>query len=188
MINVQPQNEEVLYAVDPIVRVNRQDIAELIRKAAGNARNRIRVCTHRNIEDRLHEMLIVHTRDTYVRPHKHLGRSESFHVIEGEVDVVIFDEAGAVADVLRLGSYSSGKTFYYRIADPLYHTLLIRSDVIVFHESINGPFCREDMVFAPWEPEATDVAAQKEFLERVERDVAAFSSGKPESCQELSRR
>ena len=175
MINVHPQNEEVLYAVDPIVRVNRQDISELIRKASGNARNRIRICSHRTAQDRLHEMLIVHTRETYVRPHKHLGKSESFHVIEGEVDVVIFDEEGAVADAIRMGSYESGKTFYYRIADPLYHTLLIRSDVIVFHEATNGPFRPEDMIFAPWEPDANDVAAQKEFLKRVERDVAALT-------------
>jgi len=177
MIQVKQFNDEVLYAVDRIVQVDQLDITELIHRATDNTRKRVRICTHQDVADKLHEMLIVHTHDTYVRPHKHFGKSESFHVIEGAVDVVIFDDAGEIADVIVMGDYSSGKTFYYRIADPLYHTLLIRSEVIVFHETTNGPFERSDTLFAPWAPEDKS-PLQKEFMDRLSAGVASFLRGR----------
>jgi cupin fold WbuC family metalloprotein len=173
MINVNKLNDEVMYAADPIVQLSRLDIGELIERAGRNPRKRVRICTHKGIADNLHEMFIIHTRETYVRPHKHLGKSESFHVIEGAVDVVVFDDRGEITEVIAMGDYSSGKTFYYRIADPLYHTLLIRSEVIVFHEATNGPFERSDTLFAPWAPE-DGAPSQKEFMERLTAKVASF--------------
>lgn len=177
MIQLRPFNDEVFYAADPVVQVGRTDISELIQRAEQVARKRTRICTHRDVADKLHEMLIVHTRDTYVRPHKHLGKSESFHLIEGAADVVVFDDQGSIADVIIMGDYSSGKTFYYRMADPLYHTLLIRSKVIVFHEATNGPFERSDTLFAPWAPE-DGAPAQKQFMERLATNVASFRGRK----------
>jgi cupin fold WbuC family metalloprotein len=131
----------------------------------------MRVCTHRDPGDSLHEMLIVHTKDTYVRPHKHAAKSESFHVIEGEMDVVVFDDHGAVTDVLRLGDYRSGRTFYYRMHEPLFHTLLIRSEVVIFHEITAGPFRPQDTIFAPWEPPPDDVAARAGHVRALEKEI-----------------
>src|SRR5580704_9266068 len=98
-METKTESAEVLYADERIVTIDAADIADLAGAAAVNPRRRIRVCAHRSVDDRLHEMVIVHTKDTYVRPHKHLGKAESFHVIEGEVDVVVFDEHGAVDEV-----------------------------------------------------------------------------------------
>jgi cupin fold WbuC family metalloprotein len=160
-------NSEVLTAGDPIVRVGGPDVEALKRQALANPRRRIRICAHPDTGDRLHEMLIVHARNAYVRPHKHVNKSESVHIIEGEVNVVFFDEAGGVAEVVQMGDYHSGRKFYYRIGEPLYHTLLITSEFLVFHEVTNGPFRREDTVFAPWSPEEGDPAACAVFQERI---------------------
>ena len=168
-------NAEVLYPDEQIVKVDQQDIAFLKEQASHNPRQRIRLCAHRDVADTLHEMLIIHAKNTYVRPHKHVGKSESFHVIEGIVDVVLFDEAGAVTDVIKMGEYASGRRFYYRISDPLYHTLLIRSEVLVFHETTNGPFKREDMIFAAWAPDENDQAARDSFINHLEDTVATFT-------------
>lgn len=168
-------NDEVLVAEEPIVRVSGADIATLKQQALTNPRQRIRICTHPDTSDRLHEMLIVHTRGTYVRPHKHLNKSEAVHIIEGEVDVVFLDEAGVVIDVVRMGDCRSGREFYYRVGSPLYHTLLITSEFLVFHEITNGPFRREETIFAPWAPEESDPVACSEFQTRIARDVAARS-------------
>jgi cupin fold WbuC family metalloprotein len=162
------ESAEVRYATDAIVVVDAGDVAGLKRAAEENARRRIRLCAHHSTDDRVHEMLIVHARDTYVRPHKHVGKSESFHVIEGDVDVVVFDDGGQVADVIRMGAVPSGRPFYYRIADALFHTLLIRSEVLVFHETTAGPFQRADTVFAPWAPEDGDDAAVRSYLAELE--------------------
>ena len=164
-------NPEVLYAGEGVVTVDADTISALKEGALHTERRRIRLCTHPGVDDRLHEMLIIHERGTYVRPHKHLGKSESFHVIEGHADVVVFGEDGRVAQVIPVGEYGSGRMFYYRMAEPLFHTLLIHSDVLVFHETTNGPFRREDTVFAPWAPEERDTAGVASFLAEVEKAV-----------------
>jgi len=171
-MRTKTESAEVLYADDRIVTVDSAGIADLKRAAENNERRRIRLCTHRRVDDRLHEMVIVHALDTYVRPHKHLGKSESFHVIEGDVDVVLFDDDGGVSDFIPMGAFASGRPFFYRIAAPRYHTLLIRSDVLVFHETTGGPFRRDDTVFAPWAPEDGDAAAVSRFLADLEVRVA----------------
>ena len=169
-------NPEVLVAEEPIVQVSRADVEFLKASAAQNERKRIRLCTHPDVDDRLHEMLIVHAKEAYVRPHKHLNKTESVHIIEGLVDVIVFDDVGNIIEVIRMGDYASGHRFYYRMSGPYYHTLLIRSDVLVFHETTNGPFRREDTVFAPWAPDEADLAARKAFMEQVARTAARFTS------------
>lgn len=168
VVRAKAESPEVRYATDPIVLVDAADVARLKHEAGENPRRRIRLCAHHAVDDRLHEMFIVHTRDTYVRPHKHLDKSESFHVIEGDVDVVLFDDGGRVTDVIAMGPFSSGRPFFYRVASPLFHTLLIRSDVLVFHETTTGPFRRADTVFAPWAPEDGNPAAVGRFLADLE--------------------
>ena len=88
-------------------------------------------------------MLIVHERGAYVRPHKHPAKTESTHIIEGLVDVVLFEDDARIERVISMGDYASGRAFYYRMDVPVFHTLIIRSDVLVFHETTNGPFERK---------------------------------------------
>ena len=90
--SLRAQNPEVYYSDDAIVTADDATIAELKRIAAGNPRLRSRLCTHPDPSSGLHEMLIVHHREAYVRPHRHFGKPESFHVIEGTAQVVIFEE------------------------------------------------------------------------------------------------
>ena len=80
---LRAQNAEVYYSDAAIVTADDAVIAELKRIAAQNPRLRSRLCTHPDPSSGLHEMLIVHHREAYVRPHKHLAKPESFHVIEG---------------------------------------------------------------------------------------------------------
>jgi cupin fold WbuC family metalloprotein len=167
MIATRPESPEVLYPAEDMILCEAADWEELKRLALANPRRRIRLCAHRSPSDTLHEMLIVHTRDAYVRPHKHVGRIESFLVLEGDVDVVLFDEAGNITNVIPMGAPASGKQFYLRMNTPTYHTLVIRSEVIVFHEATNGPFNRADTVFAPWSPDEANHGAIREYMTRL---------------------
>ena len=157
-------NPEVLYSKDLLTTTARSDIDLLKKLSKRNPRKRIRLCAHDSADSRLHEMLIVHERSAYVRPHKHPGKSESTHIIEGLVDVVVFDDTGRIENVIRMGDYASGLMFYYRMAVPMFHTLIIRSDVLVFHETTNGPFDRKDTVFAPWTPDDGDPEAASAYM------------------------
>jgi len=54
------ESAEVRYATDDIVLVDAADVARLNEAAAQNPRRRIRLCAHLGVDDRLHEMIIVH--------------------------------------------------------------------------------------------------------------------------------
>ncbi|HLF18651.1 MAG TPA: WbuC family cupin fold metalloprotein [Candidatus Omnitrophota bacterium] len=165
-------NDEVLYTDEEITRVSAADIDFLKKEALRNPRQRIRLCSHRDVEDTLHEMLIIHTKDTYVRPHKHLGKSESFHVMEGQVDVVMFGEEGVIQEIIPMGDYASDLNFYYRLNRPLYHTLLIYSDFLVFHETTKGPFRREETLFAPWAPDEKEAEKVTSYMRQLTQYVS----------------
>ena len=160
-------NDEVLYPNERFVHLNAIDLAFLKTEAFKNPRKRIRLCTHQSVDDKIHEMFIVHTKDAYVRPHKHINKSESFYLIEGEVDVIFFDDHGDISKKVEMGSPFSGKFFYYRISDPFFHTFCIKTDLICFYEVTEGPFNRFDTIFPTWAPDGSDVEQAKEFLNKL---------------------
>lgn len=112
-------------------------------------------------------MLIALDRGTYVRPHRHPDKSESFHVVEGALSVVLFGDEGQVRETIPLGEYASGRAFYYRLAEPVYHTLLVQSPVAVIHETTNGPFDRSATEYAPWAPAEEDGDASCAYLHEL---------------------
>jgi len=156
-------SEEVFYARDGIVRIGPEEIDVVKRQALFNPRRRCRICAHPSTEDRLHEMIIVHAGDLYVHPHRHPGKSESFHIIEGRLSVVLFDDAGHEVDRIRMGPPGSGRAVFYRLSQALYHTVLLEDPIVVFHEVTNGPFVAGETEFAPWAPGDGDAPAQAAF-------------------------
>lgn len=164
---VRKESDEVYYADCGVVRLGANDLEELKRIALANPRKRSRLCTHSAPSDVMHEMFIVHAKDAYVRPHRHLLRREGLTVLEGEADMVIFDDDGKVAGAAKMNELD----FYQRINLPLYHMLLIRSEFLVFHEATSGPFSRTDSEFAPWSPADDDPIAVRAFTRTVEGKV-----------------
>jgi cupin fold WbuC family metalloprotein len=171
-------NREVLFATDAVVTLDYRSISFLKEKSLESERKRVRLCAHKDIQDPLHEMFIVHTKDTYVRPHKHL-RCESFHVVEGRSDVVVFTDDGTIGSVIRLGDYRSGLPFYYRLEESCFHTVIIRSDVMVFHETKQGPFNPSETLFAPWAPDGDERTSRDSYLRRMALDVETFLEEQP---------
>ena len=142
-------NDEVYVATEAIIRLDRRAV-DFVREASlRNARGRARICAHRDAGESLHEMLIAIAAASYVRPHRHHGKIESFHLVEGEAEVVILSETGAVDDVVTLAPDAS---FYYRLDAPRYHTVLPASPVLVIHETTNGPFDPAQTDWAPFAP------------------------------------
>jgi len=163
--------DEVLVATNDVVSVASADLVVIRERAARGARKRARLCAHRTTADPLHEMLICLARGTYVRPHRHEGKSESFHIIEGELDVVLFRDDGTVREVISMGPYSSEKAFFYRLMEPCFHTVVVNTLQVLFHETTNGPFDPTDTEFAPWAP-AEDEPAAVEYMNQLRRHFA----------------
>lgn len=169
VVPVDIVSEEVLYAATSTPFISLEDVERLKMLAAENRRKKVRLCIHPDPEALLHEMLIVLARGNYVPPHKHIDKTESFVLIEGEMDVILFDTLGKVTNVIKMGSCESGKVFCFRIPPDLFHSVLVRTRTVVFLETTTGPFRRENMLIAPWAPlEGTEEAlAYHEFLKEV---------------------
>jgi cupin fold WbuC family metalloprotein len=170
-VPIEKKSDEVFQATGGVVQVRAVDVAEVVRMGTTTARKRSRLCAHPGPDDRLHEMLICLDRATYIRPHRHGGKPESFHVIDGELDVVVFHDNGSVREVVRMGPYHSGKAFYYRVMEPSYHTVLVRTPYALFHETTTGPFARGDTDYAPWSP-AEGEPEVAGYVERLRAAVA----------------
>lgn len=132
-------------------------------KARITPARRARLCAHPTPEADQHDMLIASHRDTYVAPHRH-AKSESFSVIEGEADLLLFESDGRLARRITMGPAKSGLPMFYRMPAGRYHSLAIRSEVLLFVESTRGPFSRQDMEEAPWAPPATDADAGRAYI------------------------
>jgi len=160
-------NDEVLYPKEGFVSLKNADMAFLKAQASKNPRKRIRLCAHQNTDDKIHEMFIVHGKDAYVRPHRHLNKTESFYLMEGEADALFFNEAGQVVRRIEMGALGSGKQFYYRLSEPVYHSLIIKSPAITFFEVTSGPFDLKDTEFPAWAPDGKDEARAKQYMSRL---------------------
>lgn len=162
---------EVIQATNEITTVRRQDLQVIKDNAARSSKLRSRICAHKSSTDKLHEMIITLQRGCYIRPHKHPNKAESFHIIEGLAYVVIFKENGEIAEVIPMGDYYSQYNFYYRIESPLFHTVVVLSDQLIFHETTSGPFHKEETIVAPWSPPEEDVAGQEDFIEKLRSEI-----------------
>jgi cupin fold WbuC family metalloprotein len=175
-MNLRKVSDEVFIALDSIVKFGADEI-ELVKKhARQSARRRSRICAHKSNDDPLHEMLIAISAGSYIHPHRHVSKSESFHIIEGEVDVVVFDEAGKIVDVIELGAVGSGRRFYYRLSDSAFHTLLIGTDLLVMHEVTNGPFAKDQTILAPFAPTEDQAQKAQAYIAGVAERAAQYRS------------
>lgn len=165
----------VYLAKDLVVKIDAYDVRSLIETAKALPRARARVCSQRENETPIHEMIIALGRETYVRPHMHPRKTESFHVIEGLCDVVLFEDDGKIREVISLGDYQSGNIFFYRIADPIFHTLVIRTPIFVIHETTNGPFLAGETVTANWAPEESQTEAARNYMAELVKRVNDFT-------------
>lgn len=167
-------SEEVFVAENQLTIVNRPLLEKLGKESKKAPRKRIRLNIHQDLDDPIHEMFIIHTKDTYIRPHKHLLKNESLHIIAGEADIIFFDEKGGIINVIQMADYNSGRDFYYKLSKPWYHTLIVKSDILLFCETTNGPYRKSDTILAPWSPEEKDSLAVKNYMMKLADKVNKF--------------
>ncbi|MBI1252532.1 MAG: cupin fold metalloprotein, WbuC family [Alphaproteobacteria bacterium] len=156
---------EVLYTRDTdVVRAGMEVVSILRERALASPRKRCRLCAHPDADAVQQEMVIVMHRDSYVQPHRHFGKSETFTVFEGEVDALIFDESGAVIETIPMGPFGTSRQFFYRMPERVFHSMIFRTDWLVYLETTSGPFDKTASEGAPWAPTEHDPAAGRAWL------------------------
>ena len=153
MLNkIQKENNEVIYLQDSTFTIDDNEIQRLIKLSKKNKKKIIRLCLHKNVNSDVHQMIIVHPKNYYIRPHKVLDKSETGMILKGNCDLILFEDDGVVKEKISMGPISQkNKPFIYNFPKNTYHTLLIKSD-LVFLEIIKGPFRRSKVKFAEWAP------------------------------------
>jgi cupin fold WbuC family metalloprotein len=169
--------EGVFVALTPISTVGPAEIAFVKAQARSVVRRRARLCLHRSSYDRLHDMVIALDMATYLRPHRHADKSETFHIIEGSASVVIFDDNGRIERVIAVGGEKGQRL--YRLDEPQYHTLVIQSEMLVIHEVTNGPFAPGATDYAAFAPAENDTAKANAYLRDLRERLQTFSQGPP---------
>jgi cupin fold WbuC family metalloprotein len=172
------KSPEVFLTDGPIATIGSADIQALKEAVGKTSKRRARINAHPQSDDGLHEMIIAITPDSYIRPHMHPGKSEAFHIIEGAVDIVVFDQAGDIKEVISLGEKGGSQPFYYRMSTPFFHTLIIRSDLLIVHEITNGPFRPGGTLFAEFAPEDTEQESAEAYHAALIRRVEEFQGAR----------
>ena len=174
MIPLERVNEEVFVAEGPVVIIGPTELDFIKSQALISPKQRARICAHSHSSDLLHEMFIALSKNTYVQPHRHRQKSESFHIIEGKLDVVLFEDDGRIHKVIALGDPSTRDAFFYRLDSFRYHTIIIKSELLVMHEVTNGPFERNMTDYAPFAPRDTDPIRAVEYNRHLLSEIQAF--------------
>jgi len=157
-----------LPAPDEQVVVLTQELVEnTITASRENERRRIVQPFHQTNDDLLRRMLNALQPDSYVRPHRHRAPTEleAWVVLRGAAVLVLFDDAGAWQESIRLrgGSESFGVDFR---AD-VYHSVVVVVPDTVLYEVKLGPYePLGDKELAPWAP-AEDSPEASAYLEEL---------------------
>jgi len=167
-------NEAVLYNQEKVCTLNYDDLLHLQEKGLGTAEQRTRLCVHDSPDASIHEMFIVHTDDTYVRPHKHKSRAESFEVLKGEASLLLLDDFGEIEDIIELGELLTNKTFFFKMPAGAWHMLIIHSQVLIFKEVTQGPFDSSDCVFPDWAPPGRNCTQVEKYMDGMMNKVKRF--------------
>jgi cupin fold WbuC family metalloprotein len=137
-------------------------LEELAAKASASPRKRAHHNLHDAPADLVQRFFVAANRETYIRPHRHLSRSELVVVMRGRFDIVTFDERGVVTSRFAVGSDVPG--LGYEAPHGTWHSVIAQQDGSVFLEVKEGPYDPATAAeFAPWAPVEGD-AAVPDFL------------------------
>jgi len=139
-----------------------QLLGEMAAKAEASPRRRSHFNVHASAADPVQRFFVVVDRQSYVRPHRHLSKSELALVIRGRFDIITFDESGRITARYLLGGDSAG--FGYETPLAAWHTLIAREDGSAFLEIKEGPYDPASAIeFASWAP-PEDHASVPDFM------------------------
>lgn len=92
------------------------------------------------------EEFVIYTSKSSIGVKLHVDTDRSLHILEGEVDVVFFDNAGNTLDVVELGEKTKGKFFCLRVPKGTLYSMVVKSDFLVSHEAMSGGVANNPVV------------------------------------------
>jgi len=143
-----------------------EEIIEKLSDIALNLKETVRICMHSNANDDLHNMLIVHHKNSYIKPHANMYNSKAYHHIKGEMLIIGLDENQKEIFRTILNKYNK----IVRIEKGIFLYMRILSEIVVFHEIAIGPYTNFTTIYPEWAPEKNEKTIQQ-FIKRIENGI-----------------
>lgn len=138
---------KAFYAMSKSLCVDSEMLDELYRWSIELGKANIRLCLHPGSSDAFHQMVILEWKGQSFPAHRHPTKCESYHMIRGSMDVLIFEPNGGLRSKTRIDEDSP----IMRIGPDDFHCVELVSSFAIYHEVKPGPFVREtDKVMAAW--------------------------------------
>lgn len=150
-----------------IKRITGALLAELDVKAAASPRLRAHHNLHEALTAPVQRLAIKLRRGTYIRPHRHPQRWELGLVLQGRIELVLFDDAGCVSERVTMTPVHG--TVAVELPPNAWHSYVCVSDAAAFFEVKEGPYDPALSEFAAWAPAEGDegVAAFLAWMEQA---------------------
>ncbi len=145
---------------NPALTIGRTLLDTLSLEAQRDPRRRKNRNFHTQNTDLAHRLLNAIEPGSYVAPHRHLdpNKDETMMIVRGRLGIVLFDEAGKVAQTAVLSG--DGSCYGIDIPHGVYHSVVACQPGTVFFEAKAGPYLPlGEAERAPWAPAEGDSTA-----------------------------
>lgn len=135
-------------------------------QAKENSRLRMNYNFHASMDAPIHRLLNALEPGTYLPPHRHTDKEETYLVLRGSLLAFFYDDAGNVTDKVCLNP-SEGK-YGLEIPSNTWHSIIALESGTVIFEIKKGPYQplpSEDL--ASWAPQTSDTEGIKAFMKRM---------------------
>ena len=157
--NYSKLSDTVYVAKNRVTTISQGDITFLSNRALELPEKKVRILLHGEPKQLLHEMLIAHTKGSYIQPHINECSVKSFVVLSGTMVLVLYRKDGTIDEIVRLSASEYETDIMIRLNTPFYHTVLVLTETVVFLETILGPHnstCYAEFAPRPEEQELAD--------------------------------
>jgi cupin fold WbuC family metalloprotein len=160
-----------------------EDLNYLKDKYFKSERRRHRLCFHQNTEILLHDIVIIYDSKSYIPPNKHIGKSETIVLLQGELEFFIFNDRGEPFFGTKLSATDKQYPFIIRVPPNTWHGLrCISEEPCIVKETITGPYWKESLKWAEFAPSEVENSSSKkgfEWYESVAKKLTNYLSVPP---------
>ena len=165
-ISIKGKSKAYFFQGD-FANISKQEILRIKLDALSDPLGRVRYCLHESPEDLLHYMVIGSLKGTYVQPHRHIKSSVFYQIIEGRLEVLMFDSGGNISHRFNMDAKEKHSYHFVRLNPNVWHTEIYLSEVAIFCEVIAASLGKEANPVAPWAPDESDEQACQEYLAKL---------------------
>ncbi|MDE5710565.1 WbuC family cupin fold metalloprotein [Bacteroides sp.] len=149
------------------MRLITEDLLNLVTAQAKESdRLRMNYNFHETMDAPVHRMLNALEPGTYLPPHRHSDKEETYLVLRGSLLAFFYDEKGNVTEKVCLNPLEG--RYGLEIPSGVWHSIIALESGTVIFEIKKGPYqplSPEDM--ASWAPASDDVESVKAFMKRM---------------------